>query len=361
MSSDDPREPPREPVIAGSMPSYQELEAGRRYLWCRCGRSKNQPFCDGSHAGTGFQPVAYVAKCDKEEALFCMCKRTSTPPFCDGTHANLPGGYAVEPAESIAASKVPWAPEIDGGVHRLDGTCYTIRAAATRPANPGPFWMRTLVDDVRGAFHQTQIYLEVRERSSPILAPSAAAQTIIFIAAGSGTVEIGTRKFPVGPLDGVMVLPGEGFRMTADRGDSLQAFVSVCSAAGGLQQIDSLPPFDESQPERVASIDAEQRKAMGSRWFQHLVDGKLGARNAVQFIGHIPQSKASMHRHLYEEAVIIVSGEGVIWNENVRAAVRPGDVIFFPRKHVHSLQCTSPDGMDVLGVIHPGDNPGINY
>jgi hypothetical protein len=36
-------------------------------------------------------------------------------------------------------------------------------------------------------------------------------------------------------------------------------------------------------------------------------------------------------------------------------------VIFFPRKHVHSLQCTSPDGMDVLGVIHPGDNPGINY
>ena len=157
-----------------------------------------------------------------------------------------------------------------------------------------------------------------------------------------------------------MVLPGEGFRMTASAG-ALQAFVSVCSAAGGLQSVAAMPAFDESQPERVARVDAEQRKAMGSRWFQHLVDGKLGAQNAVQFIGHIPQSKASMHRHLYEEAVIIVSGEGVIWNENVRAAVAPGDVIFFPRKHVHSLQCTSPDGMDVLGVIHPGDNPGINY
>jgi CDGSH-type Zn-finger protein/mannose-6-phosphate isomerase-like protein (cupin superfamily) len=356
MSSDDSPKA----LIAGTMPSYQELVAGKRYLWCRCGRSKNQPFCDGSHAGTGFQPVAYVAKCDKEEALFCMCKRTGTPPFCDGTHANLPGGYAVETAESIAASKVPWAPELDGGVHRLDGTCYTIRAAATRPANPGPFWMRTLVDGMRGAGFQTQVYMEVRDQPSPLLAPSTPTQTIIFIADGSGTVEIGPRRFAIGPLDGVMVRPGEGFRLTADAGGCLQAFASVCSTAS-LQPIGAMPAFDESQPERVARVDAEQRKAMGTRWFQHLVDGKLGARNAVQFIGHIPQSKAQMHRHLYEEAVVVVSGEGVIWNESVRAPVRPGDVIFFPRKHVHSLQCTSPDGMDVLGVIHPGDNPGINY
>lgn len=350
-----------EALIAGTMPSYQELVAGRRYLWCRCGRSKNQPFCDGSHVGTGFQPVAYVAKSDGEEALFCMCKRTGTPPFCDGTHANLPGGYEVETAESIAASTLPWAPEAEGGVRRLDGVCYTIRAAATRPADPGPFWMRTLVDAGSGAKFQTQLYLEVRDQPSPMLAPSARAQSIIFIADGSGAIEIGARRFAVGPLDGVMVLPGEGFRLTADAGVCLQAFVSICSAAGGLQPITALPPFDESQPERVARIDAQQRKAMGSRFFQHLVDGRLGAQNAVQFIGHIPQSKASMHRHLYEEAVIVVSGEGVIWNENVRALLAPGDVIFFPRKHVHSLQCTSPAGMDVLGVIHPGDNPGINY
>jgi CDGSH-type Zn-finger protein/mannose-6-phosphate isomerase-like protein (cupin superfamily) len=356
MSSDEPAEP----RIAGTMPSYQELVAGRRYMWCRCGRSKSQPFCDGSHAGTGFQPVPYVAKSDREEALFCMCKRTSTPPFCDGTHANLPGGYAEETAESIAASSVPWAPELDGGVYRLDGTCYTIRAAATRPADPGPFWMRTLVGAETGAAHQTQLYLEVRDQPSPALAPRAPAQTILFVAAGSGTVEIGSRRFRAGPLDGVMVLPGEGFRLTADAGVTLKAFVSVCSVAG-LEAIDTLPQFDNTQPVRVACIDEQQRKAMGTRFFQHLVDCRLGARDAVQFIGHIPQSKAKMHRHLYEEAVIIVSGAGVIWNESVRAPVAPGDVIFFPRKHIHSLQCTSPDGMDVLGVIHPGDNPGINY
>jgi CDGSH-type Zn-finger protein/mannose-6-phosphate isomerase-like protein (cupin superfamily) len=357
MNSDEPREP----LIAGFKPCYQELVAGRRYLWCRCGRSKTQPFCDGSHAGTGFQPLAYVAKRDGEEALFCMCKRTGTPPFCDGAHSNLPGGYGEESAESVAASNVPWAPEIDGGVRHLDAPCYTIRAAATRPADPGPFWMRTLVDAQRGAAFQTQVYLEVRDRPSPILASSAPAQTIIFIAAGSGEVEIGTQRFEIGPLDGVMVLPGEGFRMTAAAGGCLQAFVSICSAGEGLRTLAAMPPFEASQPQRVAGVNVQQRHAMGPRFFQHLVDRRVGADNAVQFIGHIPQSKAQMHRHLYEEALVIVSGEGVIWNENIRAPVRPGDVIFFPRKHVHSLQCTSPDGMDVVGMIHPGENPGINY
>ena len=290
-----------------------------------------------------------------------MCKRTGTPPFCDGTHSNLPGGYEVESAESIAASNVPWAPEIDGGVRRLDEFCYTIRAAATRPADPGPFWMRTLVDAERGAAHQTQVYVEVRDRASPILSAGEAAQTIIFIATGTGSVEIGTQRFDVGPLDGVIVLPGEGFRMTADAGVCLQAFVSIYPLVAGLQTLAAMPPFDASQPARVAGVDVQQRHAMGPRFFQHLVDRRLGARDAVQFIGHIPQSKAQMHRHLYEEALVIVSGEGVIWNENVRAPVVPGDVIFFPRKHVHSLQCTSPDGMDVVGMIHPGENPGINY
>ena len=357
MNSDDPREP----LIAGYKPSYQELVAGKRYLWCRCGRSKTQPFCDGSHVGTGFLPLAYVAKCDGEEALFCMCKRTGTPPFCDGTHSNLPGGYGEESADSVAASSVPWAPEVGGGVRHLDAPCYTIRAAATRPADAGPFWMRTLVDAARGAAHQTQVYLEVRDGPSPILAPTAPSQTIIFIAAGTGTVEIGTQRFNVRPLDGVMVLPDEAFRMTADAGACLQAFVSICSAGEGLRTLEAMPPFDASQPQRVAGVDVAQRHAMGPRFFQHLVDRRIGARDAVQFIGHIPQSKAQMHRHLYEEALVIVSGEGVIWNENVRAPVRPGDVIFFPRKHVHSLQCTSPDGMDVVGMIHPGENPGINY
>src|SRR3546814_4139634 len=72
---------------------------------------------------------------------------------------------------------------------------------------------------------------------------------------------------------------------------------------------------------------------MGPRYFQMLVDKSVGLEGAAQFIGHIPPSRAEMHRHLYEEALIVLSGEGVLWNEESRASVTAGDVIFLPRKH----------------------------
>jgi len=69
-------------------PYQVELEAGKRYAWCRCGRSKKQPFCDGSHAGTGFEPLTFTAE-RTELALLCGCKDTGDPPFCDGSHLLL--------------------------------------------------------------------------------------------------------------------------------------------------------------------------------------------------------------------------------------------------------------------------------
>ena len=39
-------------VIAGS---GRRLAAGDRHVLCRCGHSKNKPFCDGSHAEVGFE------------------------------------------------------------------------------------------------------------------------------------------------------------------------------------------------------------------------------------------------------------------------------------------------------------------
>ena len=34
---------------AGNGPIAIEVEKGKSYYWCACGRSKKQPFCDGSH------------------------------------------------------------------------------------------------------------------------------------------------------------------------------------------------------------------------------------------------------------------------------------------------------------------------
>jgi CDGSH-type Zn-finger protein len=77
-----------DPIPAQKAPFTVELEAGKTYAWCRCGRSQNQPFCDGSHSGTGLSP--FVFKCEENrKAALCGCKQSGNEPFCDGTHSKL--------------------------------------------------------------------------------------------------------------------------------------------------------------------------------------------------------------------------------------------------------------------------------
>jgi CDGSH-type Zn-finger protein len=76
-----------EPAIAQKGPYTLELEPGT-YWWCACGRSKSQPWCDGSHKGSEFTPVK-VEITGKQQVWLCGCKHSATKPFCDGTHNEL--------------------------------------------------------------------------------------------------------------------------------------------------------------------------------------------------------------------------------------------------------------------------------
>ncbi len=76
-----------DPVIAAKKPAVVELAPGT-YFWCRCGKSANQPYCDGSHAGTDFRPVKLEITETRHVAL-CQCKMTAKAPYCDGTHNRL--------------------------------------------------------------------------------------------------------------------------------------------------------------------------------------------------------------------------------------------------------------------------------
>lgn len=76
------------PHVAQKSPIPVEVEANKTYWWCACGLSKNQPFCDGSHKGTGFSPLEYEAT-EPGRKFFCACKGTGQQPFCDGTHSTL--------------------------------------------------------------------------------------------------------------------------------------------------------------------------------------------------------------------------------------------------------------------------------
>jgi CDGSH-type Zn-finger protein len=76
------RSPPDGPAIG---PHAVDVIAGETYFWCSCGKSAQQPFCDGSHKGSRFAPLKFKAT-ESRTLLFCGCKHTGSPPFCDGSH-----------------------------------------------------------------------------------------------------------------------------------------------------------------------------------------------------------------------------------------------------------------------------------
>lgn len=78
-----------DPIPAQKAPYGTQVQEGTEYYWCACGRSASQPFCDGSHKGTGLSPMAFKAA-KSEEAWLCGCKASGNKPFCDGSHRKLP-------------------------------------------------------------------------------------------------------------------------------------------------------------------------------------------------------------------------------------------------------------------------------
>jgi mannose-6-phosphate isomerase-like protein (cupin superfamily)/CDGSH-type Zn-finger protein len=340
-------------------PCLVTLEAGRTYYWCACGRSTRQPFCDGSHQGTPFVPRKLVAERD-EEVLLCGCKRTCDAPFCDGAHTNLPGGSPLDDPESPANRDIPLILRGDDARSWLDGGCYVTSPQLEPKTVRGNLRYGYPVTAELGAQFQSQALLEVEGGASPVLS-FGKREVILFIIEGSGCVIVSGREFAVEANHGLYVRTGEALQCVPAGGRMLRV-CALASPPGVLEWPSTMSRnFDDTVPARVAGIDARERVAMGPRYFQVLIDKRLGSRVLTQFIGHIPRSKAAPHRHLYEETLIVLSGAGHIWSETRKAAVAVGDVIFLPRKQLHSLEATSADGMRVVGVICPGDNPRISY
>ena len=74
-----------EPKATQNFPYVMDVEPGT-YAWCACGQSANQPYCDGSHAGSSFSPVIEKVE-EAKKVAWCGCRKTGGPPFCDGSHA----------------------------------------------------------------------------------------------------------------------------------------------------------------------------------------------------------------------------------------------------------------------------------
>lgn len=348
------------PTIAYRKGFYHEVKAGERYLWCSCGRSATQPFCDGSHAGTQFLPVLFKAKAD-EDVIFCGCKHTATAPFCDGAHGNLPGGYVDDDPDSPANRAIEMVAHGPAPRVPLDGDCYVFSTRRAILTARGAMAYCPVISPAMGALFQSQFYAEVAQGASPVVAADD-RHTVLFVTEGHGELEISGRRFALGPLTGFYVRPSEAWRVHNPGPEPIKLLITNGPGGEDLVWLEAMPDgFEPENPHRRAKIDPTQRHAMAERYFQILVSREHGSTVMTQFIGNIPLSKAEPHRHLYEEALLFLNGAGVVWTERTRTAVGAGDILFLPRKQIHSVQCTTPGGFDVVGVIYPGDNPAINY
>ena len=348
------------PVVAHRKGFYFEIKAGQRYWWCRCGRSKTQPFCDGSHSGTGFKPVCVTAEKD-DEVIFCGCKQTGTPPFCDGSHTNLPGGYLTDDPGSAENQAVCIVEPGTDPVVRLDGDCFVFATARAKLLRRGAMSYCPIVSPALGAAFQAQFYIEVAGGSSPVISADG-RDTVLFIYQGTGDVEISGQRVTVESRTGIYLRPKDAYRIHNAAAHPLKIFITNGPGSEELVFVDEMPNASAEDPrQRVATTDVSQRQRLAERYYQMLVHRKHGSTVITQFIGNIPLSKAEPHRHLYEETLIFLHGSGVVWTEKKKTRVGPGDVLFLPRKQLHSVQCNSAGGLDIVGAIYPGDNPAINY
>jgi CDGSH-type Zn-finger protein len=86
-----------QPTIAANSPARVALEQGRKYYFCMCGKSSKQPFCDGSHKGSEFSPLAFEVS-ESKDYFLCRCKHSAKKPYCDGSHKAFSDDQVGSPA-----------------------------------------------------------------------------------------------------------------------------------------------------------------------------------------------------------------------------------------------------------------------
>ena len=342
-------------------PCLVSLIEGKKYAWCTCAHSKTQPFCDGSHKGTDMVPMIFKAVAT-EDVLLCACKATRSGPYCDGSHNNLEDTYAEASPEEIESLKNSIFIPRDGGETGkalLDGGAYVLTPSAENNTIVENIHYQPVISMKDGATKLSLHQLNIKPGTTPWVQYKD-VDTVLYIFDGEGQVDISGKVFDVCKETGIYVCPGEKFRFISNR--SMTVFAAVCPTLEDLKiSKENATDFNDKLKERRVGIDPAKATIMANRFFQIMVDGSVGSHEVTQFIGEVPKSRAAMHRHLYEEAIVILTGEGRMWTGTMWAEVKPGDILFLPHRQGHSVECTSQAGMRLMGVFYPSGSPAINY
>jgi mannose-6-phosphate isomerase-like protein (cupin superfamily) len=170
-----------------------------------------------------------------------------------------------------------------------------------------------------------------------------------FVIAGRGELASGSGPVsPAGPDTGVWLPPGARYELRAD-GPAELRLDSV------LLPVGPTGPDDDSA--RIAELAGCEVEVTGDRRFRVLFGPGRGCEAATQFVGEIPQGRAPMHSHSYDEVVLILDGEGVLHAGPADRPLAAGACVHLPPGTPHCLENTGRGTLRVLGVFHPGGSP----
>jgi mannose-6-phosphate isomerase-like protein (cupin superfamily) len=183
---------------------------------------------------------------------------------------------------------------------------------------------------------------------------SGHSEDVLYVVEGRGQIEIDARPFDLEPGAGVLVPPGNPYRLV-NPGPGELVIVSVVSPPPEEPDLVEEPP--RVAPAIVHERDQEPLPAGDDRSFRLMIEPRHGCRNVTQFIGSIDRSMAPFHTHAHEEAIYVLSGRGIVHVDDQDLPIEPGTSIFLPAGTPHCLENRGPDVLRVLGVFSPPGSP----
>jgi mannose-6-phosphate isomerase-like protein (cupin superfamily) len=244
---------------------------------------------------------------------------------------------------------------------RLAGGCYVVSPDFDGAPMRGNWRERWVVKREYGGDALSMLRVRITRGASPIRT-FPQSETAIFVLCGRGAVRIGDRRFELASHDGIYVAPGEGFSFENEHDEPLELVMTICPECADEAWLDTMPAARGGAPEeRVVSSRQQGRQATGDRFYQLMVDRRVGCETITQFIGSIPLSRAPEHFHHYEETIAVLSGRGFMWTGDEKAPVAPGSLIYLPRGQKHSLECIDPAGLLIAGMFYPSGSPAVRY
>jgi glutamate synthase domain-containing protein 2/CDGSH-type Zn-finger protein len=244
------------PIVADLKPNQVELKKGEEYYYCACGKSSNQPFCDGSHAGTGMAPQGFKAEEDGN-AFLCQCKQTGNPPYCDGNHAQVPKdkkgqAYRMESGggrdKLPDASPTPEEPTV-AFIHQL------AREGLSKLGHHGPMAAMGVPRSELPSWDDLQLLVAQMARK-PLLEDVAVDTKLVIGPEAKKPLGLGIPLFVSDMSFGAL---SEEAKIAMARGAE-KAGTGICSGEGGM---------------------LEDERAENSRYFYELASAKFGFREEL--------------------------------------------------------------------------------